>query len=142
MELATEDNFTYEQKLEFLYLLCTTNIPEEQKVAFLDVLAALGWNELTEQKRDFIRDLGQMSDEQRFAALNIFAQSGWVGLISTPFQQSFPIYCSMPNLEHTDQVTREYRCTGTTQHDYCRHHHHQYNLTNCPVDGTPLNRVP
>lgn len=138
MDTWNEDSLTYEQKLEFLRQLCTTNISEEQKLTVLDILAESGWSEIVERKRIILRQLSEMSEEQKLATLDTLAQSGWAALFILPFAQTFPINCQLPKNEHHLDDTKEYRCTGTITHTYCRHHQ----LKKCPQDGTDLYRIP
>ena len=122
---------THELKREFARRLCT--LPDEEKVAVLDILAESGWRGVITRVAEQIRSLNNLPDEEIFAFLSKRPSEGLLGLY-LPFQQKSTISCKIPNNEHTDVVLKYYECNGSIIHHFCLDH----NLQKCPIDNTNL----
>jgi hypothetical protein len=126
---------TNELKREFARRLCT--LPDEEKVAVLDMLAESGWNGVITSVVARIRSLNNLTDDEVFNFLSKRPVEALFGMY-LPFQQQSTISCKLPNNEHTKVVVKHYECNGGSGniHHFCLDHNLQ--SMKCPIDNTTL----
>lgn len=129
---------TYEIKREFARRLCT--LPDEEKVAVLDMLTESGWGGVASRIVEHIRSLNNLPDEEVIAFLSRRPAEALFGMY-LPFQPTSTISCKLPNNEHTEVAIKYYECNGGPGniHHFCLDHALQ-NMR-CPIDNTRLTIV-
>jgi hypothetical protein len=95
----------------------------------------------SEQKKEIVNQLRDLTDEQVGEFLDILSRLGWQAASRwyfsfTPSGNKFLLHCAMPNNLHTLYATAKLVCTHPSQgpHEFCKHHQ----ITRCPIDGSVL----